>query len=247
MSCDHCKNPIPVSTDEDIQFPFLSCKHILCGKCIAFALITTKFSFNNIESIILTCPICTQGTTTLPLRKIKQLITIQKVEKMCPKHSLPATLYCLKCRLWLCLECKKLFHRSIFSSHKILTQELAKPYNCSEHNKLLDSFCIKCHNEICNECNCNKVHKDSIIQSTEQLNKEKSFVINNLMFKTFDECNVMIEAIEKQMKNFVEDIDNSLNQKIDDIIMKLIGLKELITKKKMLEIETYNLIILRKH
>ena len=81
MRCHHCQHPIPVSTDEEIQFPVLSCKHILCGKCIAFALITSKFSFTNIESIILACPVCSKGTVALPLQTIKQLITIQNVSK----------------------------------------------------------------------------------------------------------------------------------------------------------------------
>ena len=60
---------------------------------------------------------------------------------------------------------------------------------CNTHNKPLTLFCTKCNSEICNECKCNQEHVESITNANEVVSKQRNEIVNDLMFKFFDEWN----------------------------------------------------------
>lgn len=236
MNCDNCKVHFPQFQNSITSFPSLSCSHTICGQCIALSLIKSKFTFKNIDSIPLTCPTCTQGTTSLPITTIKQLLSLKSSINLCKQHFIPIESYCTDCKIPLCSQCKQSFHDIHFSSH-----QLTKPFvMCNTHNKPLTLFCTKCNSEICNECKCNQEHVESITNASEVVSKQRNEIVNDLMFKFFDEWNEKIVDMRNQMVGLVERREKVLNENIDNVINKLNEVKKIISQKKEDEIKRKN-------
>ena len=236
MNCDNCKVHFPQFQSQITSFPSFSCSHTICGQCIALALINSKFAFQNMESLPLTCPTCAQGALSLPIKAIKQLLSLRSSISLCKQHFIPVESYCEECKIPLCSQCKQSFHNVHFSSH-----QLTKPFAmCKAHNKPLTLFCTKCSNELCDECECNKEHRDSINSASGIVSQQRDVIVNDLTFKLFGEWNEKMASITNQMVGLVERREKALNDNIDSVIKKLQEMKKLISQKKEDEIKRKN-------
>ena len=229
-----------------------SCPHSFCLECLYNYSISTNFSGMTNTNMLFTCQICQEGNASFDndswINVLNELIN-QKNEKnktlevkeantkkKCSQHQdQPITSYCGYCKLWLCEECKALFHNNYYPEH-ILSDNEEIDIFCKNHtDTIIDYYCLKCQKDICHFClgkgnehylhrYLTKVENDKIRKQTENKNS------NSLSYHSYAEFE---EGFNKIEQNFFGQIEN-------DFILKKTKIEELIKSLQQLEDDYMN-------
>jgi len=170
-----------------------------------------------------------------------------------------ASVYCVECQMKICHICERA-HRAFKSSrsHKIveigdkdaLSQSMPPSY-CDQHDdKSIEIYCFDCKLAICMMCyiELHNNHKCSDINKVQDdFGKQMISDVDNIAAGV-DKCREMLEDLEKEKKNFEEEITNKeieiserteeLKQMIDVHKEKLMNELSSVKQKRMKDIES---------
>ena len=100
-----------------------NCNHKSCSSCILSIIFHGYLdTFQNQESINLTCEICKNGSITLSISQIITMLEKEngssaKFNQYCTTHSIPTSVFCEECDKFICEICKK-EHQNSNLNHK---------------------------------------------------------------------------------------------------------------------------------
>ena len=224
-----------------------SCSHSLCLECLYNYSISTNFEGMSTDSMLFSCPICHDGSASFDndswINALNELINDKndknkqlevkenETKKKCAQHqNQPITSYCPYCKIWLCEECKKMFHNNYYPDHVLTTNEQIEIFCHSHSDTIMTFFCLKCQKLVCSQClakgNEHYLHRYVTKIENEQMNKDK----NGISYKSYAEFEEVINRIES---SFFGQIEN-------DFILKKTKIEELIQSLQQLEEDYMN-------
>ena len=232
------------------QFEF-NCGHKLCFDCLLSFFISSNLSNLTLEELTFSCTICNGGGTfKIPVdewsdilnqenekqeeRNRYMILKSQIPKKKCFNHKDQDVVgYCVNCKLWLCKECKTLFHNQYYPGHQFSTNEEVNIFCQAHPEEIAEYFCISCQKNICGLCtidngeikNNHSSHR-FITQIEYKQNTEKNNGQTSLKYQSYDQFE---PYMEKYVNDFNEKLDNDFvkkKSKIDEMIQKLKGLEE---------------------
>ncbi|MCQ2820796.1 MAG: hypothetical protein MJ252_26350, partial [archaeon] len=241
--CPKCKGPKK-------QFEF-SCSDKVCFDCLVSFFISSNLKNLSLNEVKFNCPICNEGTLIIPIDEWRDILNEenQKQEeknrymqiknqipkKKCFNHKDQDVVgYCANCKLWLCNECKKLFHNLYHPDHQFSLTEDPNIFCDSHPESIAEYFCITCQKNICKQCiteNGDKLKKHTQHRYMTKTEYQEKTLKNNgeksLNYQTYDE-------FEEYTNRYVEEFNQRLES---DFITKQKKIKEMIQKLQGLEME----------
>lgn len=196
----------------------LSCGHHLCKVCLSHTLILNEFKSITNEEVTFKC-YCEKGSFSADLKTITDLFPFNKDSKKCSKHQLLSVNYCLDCKIWICLECKKAFHDDYFSFHRLTDSEPKKVSKCLRHHIKIEKYCNICNRELCSTCSIeDNSHSNSHIEISSFLSSFKEDMLSKLNYKSYEEIEKIINGKEILYRNEIMNYFNQTKTKIEEII-----------------------------
>ena len=234
--------------DESLSITF-SCNHISCFNCILKDLMILKFkNIENKNKIQFNCS-CLIGYSPQYdfnefLEKIKRINGKKNEKSNCKEHKSLGVKYCKNCEMWLCEECLKI-HSVFNTNHFLLNKEIPIKNKCKMHNNCYtEYYCLKCNEEICPFC----INKNGYHSGHKTLKFDKFFnladeIKSKLNYKTYNECLLNLENIKEKINSEKYKKIEFFEENINNLINKLINIKDNYTKKINSKIQYLNQII----
>ena len=135
----------------------------------------------------------------------------------CLKHGARASLYCVKCQLWICPKCNEI-HSKTGRTHLVLNNmTLDIPLFCTKHsNEKLIYCCSDCKTNLCEKCI--KVHNDKNNEHIKHIYSKNSPIINRVK-KIIEKCKEIMkrnQQIKEKIVNMIQS-NNKYSNKIKEI------------------------------
>ena len=199
----------------------------LCPICQRDLILINSISLHSktLQPLIqFTCS-CSPSSSTIPIQKyfnfLSQAVT-NGTSLKCFKHpNRNGNILCIDCNLNMCSNCYS-YHNSFEPSHRA---KFATGYNdikCNKHNVICNDYCCDCDEYTCSECK--KGHSD---HNGITLNEYWDSINNNLRVKTSEDINRLMN----RSKEHLDGISHSHIDKIDQMIKRLIRMKENIKER----------------
>ena len=218
-----------------------TCNHKLCPNCFSnYSISTGLKDISSKETLTIACP-CENGQLEISL---EDLITILSVDssgdnEICEKHSETYDSYCTECKLWLCPQCKNLFHNEYFKEHKLVSAKPKEKNKCVYHNtQETTQFCLDCNIEICNLCMFNNgAHYNHncapINEYVNEFLKEKE----KMEYNSYEKFS---NAIQDKTTNLTKDVEEEIERTtklFDELSEYIEKIKETYTNKMNEQLE----------
>ena len=247
-SCFKCKD----TYQNQIQ---LSCKHLLCQKCIMRQILKKNLlELPEKETIMFQCK-CKIGFVSLSLYKIEEIIkkNTDKSPPSCKNHNGESIKFCKDCKSYLCQKCLEA-HKELFKQHNIIhiTETKKLPLNtlssiCQIHGKDFTHYCKNDKISFCNSCLNNEEiispHKAHEIVTYKSLINIVDDKVNKLQFKTYENFIDYFDKIEYNFDNKYNDNYNKTIKILESMIETINKTLEGYQKKMEIKFAKKNLIM----
>ena len=237
--CFQCSNS-DLNDDDLLEF---SCNHKICIECFCNISISTGLrEIHSKKTLTLTCP-CASGQLEIPLQFLIDKVTLLDPnlnQRKCTRHNLTFNSYCMDCDLWLCPDCRSLFHDDYFKGHNLLAAKPKDHIHCKYHDtQETNLFCLDCCVEICELCSFNNgLHYEHKVIKLEEYINEFIKQKDKMVYNTYNKFEKVIDEKQKELINDVNEHIQNINNRFDDVIERINELRNDYIDKMNTELTT---------